>query len=324
MAIYFLNIKTFGRTDGSSAVAAAAYRAGERLRDERTGRIHDHTDRQDILHKEIVLPSRLADASLEWAADRSSLWNSAEQAETRRNARVAREYLVALPAELEPAQRIALVHGFSQDLADRYRFVVDATLHAPREFPGSDPRNFHAHLLATTREANIEGLGAKTSLELGDRARRELGLEPAIQELAFVRSHWLAATNEALRAAQIDARLEPGPADGQQSRLWIPRVPYEMERRGHRSEFAERLREEHAQRGAHAHEQPRRDEPRHEREEMHPRAEQAGAAAPRRPQSLEEIQREAREQWLKLRQASLGEQERSHPAGRRIDDDLAL
>src|SRR5277367_4827187 len=165
MAVYFLHLKTFGRSDGSSAPSAAAYRAGERIRDERTGRTYDHSDRQDVLHKEIVLPSRFADADVEWARERASLWNTAENAETRKNARVAREYLVALPAELAHGQRLDLVRGFSQELADRYRFAVDFTIHAPRDFPGSDPRNFHAHLLATTREATIAGLGAKTTLE---------------------------------------------------------------------------------------------------------------------------------------------------------------
>src|SRR6202048_105861 len=122
MAVYFLNLKTFGRSGGSSAVSAAAYRAGERLHDERTGRTYDHTDRQDVMHKEIVCPSHLADADMSWAKERSHLWNAAETAESRKNARVAREYLVALPVELDPEQRLDLVRGFSQELADRYRF----------------------------------------------------------------------------------------------------------------------------------------------------------------------------------------------------------
>ncbi len=152
-------------------MSAAAYRAGERIRDERTGRTYDHTDRLDVLHKEIVLPSRLADETVVWAQDRTSLWNTAERAESRANARVAREYLVALPAELAPEQRLELARGFSLELSDRYGFAVDLTIHAPRNYPDSDPRNFHAHLLATTREAGAEGLGAKTSLEMHDRRR---------------------------------------------------------------------------------------------------------------------------------------------------------
>ena len=172
VAIYFLNLKTFGRATGSSAVSLAAYRAGERIRDERTGRTYDHSDRQGVLHKEIMLPNRFAAEQVSWAKDRSNLWNAAEKAETRRDARVAREYLVALPAELSPQARINLVTGFSRELVERYRFALDIAIHAPRDYPGSDPRNFHAHLLATTREVTPTGLGAKTNLEWSDTNRR--------------------------------------------------------------------------------------------------------------------------------------------------------
>ena len=70
MAIYFLNLKTFGRANGSSAVSAAAYRAGERIRDERSGRTYDHSARKDVLHKEIILPSGVAGEAEAWAQDR--------------------------------------------------------------------------------------------------------------------------------------------------------------------------------------------------------------------------------------------------------------
>src|ERR1700678_4193446 len=94
MAIYFLNLKSLGRASGSSAVSAAAYRAGERIRDERTGRTYDHSGRQDVMHKEIILPAEFAAHDMGWAHDRGNLWNTAEHAEVRKDARVAREYLV--------------------------------------------------------------------------------------------------------------------------------------------------------------------------------------------------------------------------------------
>lgn len=315
VAIYFLNIKTFGRSDGSSAPGAAAYRAGERLRDERTGRIHDHSSRQDVLHKEIVFPGRYSDSLLDWARDRESLWNAAELAETRKNARVAREYLVALPFELSHEQRIDLVRGFTQELADRYRFAVDVAIHSPRDFPGSDPRNFHAHLLATTREVNTEGLGHKTTLEMGDAARRERGLEPAIHELLFARRRWAEVTNESLRAAEATARIDHRTLEAQGvdrgPRLWIPRVPYEMERRGYRSDVAEELRRQHG----------RDIEPARERSSEPAPPARDSAPPPPRPaaRSIEEVQREAREQWLRLRQQPQIERQR---ADRSIDDDF--
>jgi ATP-dependent exoDNAse (exonuclease V) alpha subunit len=351
MAVYFLNIQTFGRANGSSAASASAYRAGERIHDERTGKTYDHSERQDVMHKEIVLPSKFVDDEMAWARDRSSLWNAAENAETRKNARVAREYLVALPVELSPPQRTGLVRRFSQELSDRYGFAVDFAIHAPRDFPDSDPRNFHAHLLATTREVTTAGLGAKTTLEMSDGNRRELGLEPAINELLHVRARWASVTNEALQEAQIAARIDHRSLEIQgidrEPRPRIPRAAFEMERHGYRSVVADRMREEYQARV-----QARLE--RLERTEVPSVAAFTGAAresvvaastiaAPKgrestaaetieqtptpKRQSLEDIRREARENWLRLRQSQrqgLAEAAPSAAAdkGRNLDDDI--
>jgi ATP-dependent exoDNAse (exonuclease V) alpha subunit len=221
------------------------------------------------------------------------------------NARVAREYLVALPAELSPDNRVELVRDFSRELVERYRFALDVTIHAPRNFPDSDPRNFHAHLLATTRELTTDGLGPKTALEWNDANRRDAGLGPAIDELVYVRRHWAAAANEALRGANLDVRIDHRTLQAQgidrEPRPRIPRVAFEMERRGYRSNLAEQMREEY---------QARVD------------SRQRGSA-PRAadPQSLDEIRRQARENWLRMRRSqadsALGES-----AERTQEDDL--
>jgi ATP-dependent exoDNAse (exonuclease V) alpha subunit len=304
-----LQTKTFGRSSGSSAVSAAAYRAGERIRDERTGKTYDHSDRRDVMHKEIILPGQFATDDMSWAKDRANLWNAAERVETRSNARVAREYLVALPVELSPAQRIGLVKGFSQELADRYGFAVDCAVHAPRDFPGSDPRNFHAHLLATTREVTTQGLGAKTTLEWNDGSRREIGLGPSIYELLHVRQRWAAATNEVLKEAQVQARIDHRTLLAQgldrEPRVHIPKTAFEMERHGYRSVMAERIREEYEA-----------------RVEARRQRSAARDEIPAKPQSLEEIRRQARESWLQMRQGHAESAPRD-PMERVKDDDLA-
>lgn len=300
MAIYFLNLKTFGRSNNSSAVSAAAYRAGERIRDERTGKTYDHSDRQDVLHKEILLPSQFAADDMSWARDRANLWNAAEGAEDRKNARVAREYLVALPVELSADARIGLVSGFSRELVERYGFAIDIAIHAPRNFPGSDPRNFHAHLLATTREVTLAGLGAKTTLEWNDAKRREAGMGPAVGELLHVRERWAIVANTALEQAQVASRIdhrslqaqgidrEPGPH--------IPRAAFEMERLGIYSVVAERIRAEHQAR-------------------VDARLERAAETRPAtaEPKSPEEIQKQSIENWRRYRQAQLQVQPEAAP-----------
>lgn len=301
MAVYYLNLKTFGRSGGSSAVSAAAYRSGERIRDERTGRTYDYTERRDVLHKEIVLPGFGSRSELNWAKDRAGLWNAAEAAEVRRNARVAREYLVALPVELAEDQRVRLARVFSQELTDRYRFALDLTVHAPRDFPGSDPRNFHAHLLATTREVTADGLAAKTTLEMPDSRRRERGMPPVIHELLFVRERWASVANEALRDAGIEARIDHRSLAAQGiDREPFPRIPkaaFEMERHGYRTVLGERLRMEYQVR---VKERLARESLR----DMGP------------PRPLEEIRRQAREDWLRQRQDP-GRQAASEPVTER-------
>jgi hypothetical protein len=246
MAIFHMQINTVSRSSGRNAPASAAYRAGERIRNERTGALYDHRSRTDVLHKEIVLPAHLGTgaAAPAWARSRSSLWNAAERAEGQANSRVAREYLVGLPAELPAAARVLLAQSFSREIAARYNVAVDLTVHAPR--PGGDPRNFHAHLLATTREVRHEGLGAKTGLDMNGTVRAELGLPTSRQEFAALRQRWADLVNEQLQAARLEARVdarslaEQGVAREPRARL--PWGAYRAEQRGEHSQIAERVR----------------------------------------------------------------------------------
>ena len=153
MAIYHLAMKPISRASGRSAVAAAAYRASQKLTNERDGQTHDFTARRGVEYTEIVLPEGV---DAEWAKDRSTLWNAAEFAEARKDARVAREVEVALPHELTPEQRLALAREFAQGLADRYGVAVDFAIHSPHG--DTDVRNHHAHILLTTRKVEREGL----------------------------------------------------------------------------------------------------------------------------------------------------------------------
>ena len=112
MAIYHLSVKAVSRSAGRSATAAAAYRAGCEIADGRTGEIHDYTRKGGVESAALILP----DNAPEWARDRAQLWNAAEQAEKRKNSTVAREFEIALPAELSPAEREKLAHDFAREI----------------------------------------------------------------------------------------------------------------------------------------------------------------------------------------------------------------
>ena len=207
MAVYFLRSRHVSRGKGARVTRAAAYRAGERIHDERTGETHDFSHRRDVAYKEVVLPADLAGRpDMTWTQDRATLWNAAEHAGSRRNSRPAREWLVLLPPELTAAQRTVLVRNFAGELAGKYRCAVDLCIHEPR--PGADLRNHHAHLLMTTREVTPEGMGARTALEWGGRERHQAGLGPSRDEYLLLRERWADLTNQALRQAGITARVD--------------------------------------------------------------------------------------------------------------------
>jgi ATP-dependent exoDNAse (exonuclease V) alpha subunit len=296
MAIFRLQIDSIQRSRGEKATAAAAYRAGERIHDQRTDTVHDHSRRTDVTHKEIFLPSHQDASQMEWAQDRSRLWNTAEQAERRRDSRVAREFEVSLPHELEPQQRVALARTFAREVSDRYGVAVDLAVHDPR--PGSDPRNFHAHLQATTREITPEGLGQKAGLDMSDVKRAALGLPDRAEEFVAVRKRWAVLTNEALREANIEARVDHRTLAAQGiNRQPIVHVPMEFYRwKGVDSETLARIREEYQARIAARREQARQKEQPKQTEQSH-QTEQKDID----PRNIEEIRRRAVQSWLEMR-----------------------
>ncbi|WP_018083284.1 MobQ family relaxase, partial [Asticcacaulis benevestitus] len=203
MAIYHLSMKTVSRASGRSAVGAAAYRSGTRLTNERDGVIHDYTRKGGIENSEIVLPEG---STAEWARDRETLWNAAEFAEKRKDARVAREIEVALPHELTGEQRLELVREFSQGLADRYGVAVDFALHTPDQ--DMDIRNHHAHILFTTRQVTEDGLGDKADLERENKWLKARELPTTDEQLKALRVEWEETANLHLARAGHDIRID--------------------------------------------------------------------------------------------------------------------
>ena len=155
MAIFHLSVKTISRSAGRSATAAAAYRAGVEITDERAGEIHDYTRRGGVESAAVILP----EGAFDWARDRAQLWNAAEQSEKRKNSTVAREFEIALPSELSTAEREKLAHDFARELVKRHGCAADVAIHAPGK--EGDNRNHHAHILLTTRRLEPDGLGEK-------------------------------------------------------------------------------------------------------------------------------------------------------------------
>lgn len=213
-----LEVIMHGRADGRSAVKSAAYCARASYRDVRIGQRFSHTRKGGLLSHELV----------NWSGDAEALWNAAEKAETRSNARVIRELRPSLPAELPLAQQVRLVRSFGLWLRDEYGVAVQANVHAPRfKKPAMEKRlkadtsedadqrylealfdpamtnlNFHAHILMTTRVVDRKNgaFGKKTRV-----------LDHKIEgpvEITRIRTEWEKRTNAALERIGSDARID--------------------------------------------------------------------------------------------------------------------
>ncbi len=214
MAIYHCSYKPISRASGRSAVASAAYRAAERLINERDGLVHDFTRRSGVEHAEIVLPGdavsekgeMVRGSGPDWARDRSTLWNAAEAAERRKDSRVAGEIEIALPHELTVEQRLELTRNFACEVAERYGVAMDFAIHTPHG--QTDVRNHHAHVLMTTRRVEEAGLGEKSHLEWENRKLKALGLPSCPEQVRGLRILWEETANEHLARAGLDIRID--------------------------------------------------------------------------------------------------------------------
>ena len=181
------------REGGFSSVAAAAYRAGCQLTDRKTGEVHDYRAKAGVLSSFLLGPKGIGGYT------RESLWNAAEAAEKRVDARVAYEWDIALPRELTHEQREALARELAQDLVKRYGAAVDASIHLPPK--GGNPYNHHCHMLMTTRAINDDGSWAANKLRV--LSCKKTGAT----EVEWFRAQVELRTNAALKAAGHDVRI---------------------------------------------------------------------------------------------------------------------
>lgn len=144
--------------------------------------------------------------------DRAELWNVAERVEKRKDSRTAREFVMALPHELDHSTRKDIVERFCRQLIDRYGVAVDWAMHAPDR--KGDDKNYHAHILMTTRTASITNdgmilLGEKTDLELANKDLKKRGVYTSTQQqIKDLREFCATITNNALKDAKIDASVD--------------------------------------------------------------------------------------------------------------------
>ncbi|ENN84546.1 Conjugal transfer protein [Rhizobium freirei PRF 81] len=190
MAIYHFSVQVISRSTGRSAVAAAAYRSGSRLADERLGRDHDFTNKPGVVHSEVMLPENVPE---QWS-DRERLWNDVEAFEKRKDAQLCREVEFAIPREMSQTQGIELARDFMASEFVDQGMIADLNVHWDVDADGSAKP--HAHVMLTMRSVDENGFGQKV---------REWNRTELVERW---RERWAGHVNERLAELDIDARID--------------------------------------------------------------------------------------------------------------------
>ena len=218
MALYHFHVEQIKRSAGQSAIAAAAYRAGEKLYSEYYGETNDFTRKGGVVHTEILLPSN---APPEYA-DRQTLWNAVEKVEKNKKAQLAYSFDVALQNELTQEENIALARRFVREHFVSKGMIADLAVHEPDKENGI--QNPHFHVMTAMRPLNPDGTwGNKQRREYaldenGERIRDEKGdyvfnavhttnwHEP--ETLEHWREAWCRMVNDEFQRKGLDVRID--------------------------------------------------------------------------------------------------------------------
>lgn len=194
VAIYHFKSQIIKRSEGRSATAMAAYRAREKITDDRTGLLFDYRRIKAASECLILAPDNVPS----WVYERTSLWNAVETAEKRKDSQLAREIMVAIPAELSREQQIKLGVNFVRDTYVNRGMVADLAFH------DLDSKNPHLHVMLTTRKIDLNGFGKK---ERGWNPKFRYGAAKG-DRLEGERKLWQDYTNQALEEAGISQKVD--------------------------------------------------------------------------------------------------------------------
>ena len=198
MALYHFSVKAISRADGRSVVACAAYRAGEKLTCEYYGKEQDYTKKTGVEFTNIYAPENTKSVLL----DRNQLWNSVEKTERKKNALLAREFEIAFPSELNAQQRKKMLDELCQNLVKKHGVIVDAAIHAPHTDGGSDERNYHAHIMFTTRAIDPQ------TGNFSAKKYRDFSRDSGTKTVCHWRESFADLTNQHLEKAGYDVRVD--------------------------------------------------------------------------------------------------------------------
>ena len=219
IALFHFHVTQIKRSAGQSAVAAAAYRSGEKLHSEYYGEDSDYTRKGGVICSEILLPPQAPPSF----SDRETLWNAVEKVERGKRAQLAYSFDIALQNEFSMEENIELARRFLLEQFVSRGMVVDFAVHSPDKEDGGI-QNPHFHVMCPIRPILPNGKwGNKQRREYlldedGNRIRDEAGNDmfnavPTTEwgkpeTLEFWREQWAQLCNARFAEKGLDCRID--------------------------------------------------------------------------------------------------------------------
>jgi hypothetical protein len=201
LASFHASTGAVSRGSGHSATAKSAYISGQEITDGLTGEIHNYTRRDGVEHTEVMLPS-----GIDKEITAQELWNKAELAENRKDARVAREWTIALPHELTAEQRKELAQDLAREITDRYQVGTQLAIHKPSRH--GDDRNYHVHIMSSTRKIDQNlNLTEKADIERDRKQCTQMGIPNSQEQIIQLREMISTKINQHLEKANVQEQV---------------------------------------------------------------------------------------------------------------------
>lgn len=238
MALGRMNFEIVKKSKGHSVVHAAAYRAREKLTETRTGKVFNYTNKAEELTAAFIMAP--ANTPAEYL-ERESMWNVVDRIDNRKNSQPAREVQMAIPHELNEAQREALVREYvQQEFVDR-GMIADVAIHRPHKSADNDPRNHHAHILLTMRRVVDTADGGRAFSKNKEREWNDH------ENGTMWRLAWGHLINKHLEAAGLDVRVNPRTLidtrlEGDEPGIHMGKAASALEKKGQRTRVGDHNR----------------------------------------------------------------------------------
>lgn len=147
MKTVFMRVRNIGKSNNKSAIAASAYRSGNKMHDATTDKTYNYSNKKEVVYDTIMLPPNAPSKY----QDKQTLWQDVQNNETAIDARYCKDIMISIPRNLTQEQRVELVNQFLFENFVSKGYICQFNIHDKGD------GNPHAHVLISARPLDKNG-----------------------------------------------------------------------------------------------------------------------------------------------------------------------